>query len=971
MKRSKSSRILKILSYVLLITGMIVILYPFYLTIITALKTPQESSQSFFSFPQSFYLGNFVNVLQKANYFVFFRNSAVVTLVSVFLIMVLIPMCSYAIARNMEKRYYKTMYFYLLAGIFVPFQVIMVPLVKYLAKLKLCNIPGLIIMCVTLASSQGVFLLVNYIRSVPRDLEEAAYIDGCGTVKAYVKIVLPMIKPILATIFVLNALWVWNDFQMPLLILNQSQDMWTLPLEFVVDTYKENTVKVFIQCVGETAFRFRMYTPGNEHPFDNSIYQLEGQNGVNITENEEFISISKGKIEARVRKYPWEVSYYLDGKLKTKEQIKDSNVDNMCKNLPVGFTYDENKEIIGVNETMYLYADEEFYGFGEKFTDFGKRGQTINCWQTDALSTNTEKSYKNHPFFMSSRGYAILLNTYTRSKFEMGSFSNVAYNMSVEDKVLDYVIWMGNDYKALLKSYINQTGKIPMIPKWALGLWMSKCSYQTQDEIYEVVKISKERDIKIDVIHIDGWQKEGDAGAWVWDYERFPNPEEMIYKLKKEGIHLCLWIFPYIDENSKYFKEAEEKGFLVKNTKGVTSRFYSTATSTSKVGCFDFTNPHFIEWYKPKVRSVVSMGIGAVKTDFSEAVPEDAVYFDGSTGIQGHNKLTFLYAKTIYDIMAEVKIPLGELPMLWGRSGYAGSHTIPAAWAGDSSTHLNNHACILRGGLSASMSGIPFWGFDMGGFYNTDHEGYECVPTDEEYIRSCQFGFFNSLSRCHGKTPREPWNFGEKAEKIFKKFNDIRHLLLPYLYSTTYKTHLSDIPVIRPVVMEYPEDRSARNVELEYFLGDSLLVVPVFDQEDEIDVYLPNGQWIDLFTHERIKGGRWVKRKIELDKIPVFIRQNKMIPMLTKIPENIEEKYENLDVILFCEDEIRDTYIDDGNVQNLKAKIEEGTLFINTDMDASYFTVYAEKCLDNAVVNGQNWEIKKEKEGYYKVALEK
>lgn len=142
----------------------------------------------------------------------------------------LIPMCSYAIARNMEKRYYKTMYFYLLAGIFVPFQVIMVPLVKYLAKLKLCNIPGLIIMCVTLASSQGVFLLVNYIRSVPRDLEEAAYIDGCGTVKAYVKIVLPMIKPILATIFVLNALWVWNDFQMPLLILNQSQDMWTLPL---------------------------------------------------------------------------------------------------------------------------------------------------------------------------------------------------------------------------------------------------------------------------------------------------------------------------------------------------------------------------------------------------------------------------------------------------------------------------------------------------------------------------------------------------------------------------------------------------------------------------------------------------------------------------------------------------------------------------------------------------------------------
>ena len=216
MEKSKSSKILKVLSYILLFAGMLVILYPFYLTVITALKTPQESSQNFFALPKGFYLGNFVEVLQKANYFVFFRNSAVVTVVSVGFIMILIPMCSYAIARNMNQKYYKAMYFYLLAGIFVPFQVIMVPLVKYLSKLSLCNIPGLIIMCVTLASSQGVFLLVNYIRSVPRDLEEAAYIDGCGTIKAYVKIVIPMIRPILATVFVLNALWVWNDFQIPL-----------------------------------------------------------------------------------------------------------------------------------------------------------------------------------------------------------------------------------------------------------------------------------------------------------------------------------------------------------------------------------------------------------------------------------------------------------------------------------------------------------------------------------------------------------------------------------------------------------------------------------------------------------------------------------------------------------------------------------------------------------------------------------
>mgnify|MGYP005790453151 FL=1 len=565
---------------------------------------------------------------------------------------------------------------------------------------------------------------------------------------------------------------------------------------------------------------------------------------------------------------------------------------------------------------------------------------------------------------MSSRGYAILLNTFTRSKFEMGSFSNVAYNMSAEDRVLDYIIWMEKDYKALLKAYIDQTGEIPMIPKWAFGLWMSKCSYQSREEIYQVVKTAEERQVKIDVIHIDGWQKEPDAGAWVWDYERFPNPGEMIDFLKGKGIHLCLWIFPYIDENSQYFKEAEEKGFLVKNQKGEVSRFYSTATSTSKVGCFDFTNPEFIEWYKPRVKAVLSLGVGAVKTDFSEAVPEDAVYYDGSSGIQGHNKLTFLYAKTIYQIMEEVKKDSGERPMLWGRSGFAGSHTIPGAWAGDSSTHLNNHACILRGGLSAAMSGIPFWGFDMGGFYNTDHEGYECMPTEEEYIRSCQFGFFNSLSRCHGKTPREPWNFGERAEEIFKKFNDLRHRLLPYLYSTAYKTHFTDIPMIRPVVMEYPWDRNARNVELEYFLGDAFLVAPVFDQ-DELEVYLPQGTWLDWNSGKILQGEKWVKCEKTLETIPIFIRENSMIPMLSRVPENIEEKYRNLQAIVFIKDKISEEFYDDGLKQSFQGEIKGDVFSVETDMELTGLTLYTERKITEVKINGRKGSLEKIEENSY------
>lgn len=232
-KQSKSRRGIagKVLSYLLLFSGLVLILFPFYITLITAFKTQAQSAENFFSFPQTLYLDNFISVFMKAGYFTYFRNSALVTLTSVFGIFLFSPMCAYAISRNMHRRkYYKLIYFYLLSGIFVPFQVIMVPLVKYMGMFHLNSRAGLIILHITLASSQAIFLLVNYIRSIPADLEEAAAIDGCGTFRVYWSIVLPLIRPMTMTIMVLNTLWVWNDFQMPLLILNRSPDTWTLPL---------------------------------------------------------------------------------------------------------------------------------------------------------------------------------------------------------------------------------------------------------------------------------------------------------------------------------------------------------------------------------------------------------------------------------------------------------------------------------------------------------------------------------------------------------------------------------------------------------------------------------------------------------------------------------------------------------------------------------------------------------------------
>jgi raffinose/stachyose/melibiose transport system permease protein len=229
--KRKSINIGNVFTYALLVIGLIIILFPFYITIITSFKTTEESAANFFAFPKSFYLENFKAVVHKANYFTYFSNSIIITIVAVLFILLFTPMCSYAISRNMNRsKYHKFVYYYLLLGIFVPFQVVMVPLVKYTGSLHLNNQFGLVLLHITFASSQAVFLLVNYIRSVPSDLESAALIDGCTIQGAYWKIVLPLIKPMLMTVLVLNTMWIWNDFQMSLLILNKSPNTWTIPL---------------------------------------------------------------------------------------------------------------------------------------------------------------------------------------------------------------------------------------------------------------------------------------------------------------------------------------------------------------------------------------------------------------------------------------------------------------------------------------------------------------------------------------------------------------------------------------------------------------------------------------------------------------------------------------------------------------------------------------------------------------------
>lgn len=746
---------------------------------------------------------------------------------------------------------------------------------------------------------------------------------------------------------------------------------------FVVRTFRGAKALVTVEFVSETAFRFRMFPGGRAPERCNEVFSFAPTDGVTVKEEALFLTAETQRVKLRFRKCPWEMTVYLDGEELTREQIRDHNVDQKYKAIPVGFTVDDSGRVINAFETMYLYCDECFYGFGEKFNAFNKRGQKVTVWQRDAQSTNSDISYKGMPYFMSSTGYSVLMNTFTRTHFNMGATSGVSYTMETEDAYLDYYLFCNRDPKGLIRDYTALSGRSAMIPRWAFGFWMSRMSYMSRDELEEIVEQMGQFGMSVDVIHIDAWQPNFEGSflpsctgeLLIFDEQRFPDPEGMIRSLREKGIHLSLWMFPYVQKMdpsgniSRQFTLMRERGFLVKGPDGE-PRIFSPGegdVDSWKVAALDFTNPGLVAYMKERIKRLMKLGVGVMKTDFSEELPEDCVFFDGSTGLSSHNKYPLLYARTIYEASREAKEEMGEKALLWGRSGYAGSQNYPANWAGDSSASRNNLHSILIGGLSMGLSGVSFWGFDIGGFYNCDYSGQRVIPDDEDYIRSVQMGLMSPLSRSHGQsTPREPWVYSEDAQKAFRKINKLRYRMLPHLYSAAYETVREGIPMMRAMLLEYPEDPTVRNLSQQYMLGGSLLVAPVFDQPKH-HIYLPKGSWIDLETGTRTDGG-WITYPKQIDVIPLFLRENAMLPMLQTAPDHISDgNFSNLELVVNITGSMEQAYYDDGVEGSFRAALKDGVLDILLEnIPAVRFLFYSPEQITKAYINGEVHNVSQE-----------
>lgn len=514
---------------------------------------------------------------------------------------------------------------------------------------------------------------------------------------------------------------------------------------------------------------------------------------------------------------------------------------------------------------MPIGVGEQIYGLGERFTAFVKNGQSLDVWNEDP-GTNTDQAYKNIPFYISNRGYGVFVNHAGRVSYEVGSETVNKVQFSVAGEELEYLVIYGPTPKEILTKYTALTGRAPLLPEWSFGLWLSTSFVTNYDEatVSSFIQGMKERDIPLSVFHFDCfWMREYQWCDFEWDPRVFPDPKGMLSRLKSEGLKISLWINPYIGQASPLFDEAKKHGYLLKRADGSVWQWDLWQAGNAIV---DFSNPAAREWFKSKLRPLLEMGVDCFKTDFGERIPTDVIYHDGSNPEQMHNLYTLLYNQTVWEVLQEYK---DKEAIVFARSATVGSQAMPVHWGGDNSSKFESMAESLRGGLSLGLSGFGYWSHDIGGF--------EGNPDPAVFKRWVAFGLLSSHSRLHGnESVRVPWAFDEEAVDVTRKFTKLKAELMPYLLSVAKEVSETGVPMMRPMLLEFPEDRTCHNLDQQYMFGPNLLVAPVFNAEGNVEFYLPEGKWTNYFTKKVVEGGRWLQEQHGFDSLPLYIRGEKL-----------------------------------------------------------------------------------------------
>jgi alpha-D-xyloside xylohydrolase len=684
-------------------------------------------------------------------------------------------------------------------------------------------------------------------------------------------------------------------------------------------TSRGRSVRVRLSLFEHGIFRLRLYS-GDEPPSRGSIPGLREprRSKFTVKRTGEAIALTAGELSLRVKQRPWSLEL-LDSSGRTLR--KDITIQEYAGGTfagehapvvgfpegPLGFLTDGEGNV-SVYEFMWLFPDEHVYGFGEKFTPLDKRGQRIVSWNNNPLSNENPRTYKNVPFFMSSMGFGTLINSSSLAIHQIGHPHQTSCSFEVKSDSLDVYVFLGPSFKRILRSYHSVTGAPAVPPKWSFGLgaggWMP-----SREETEKLARRLRRLRIPCDMIHSGFVGERRLHSSFEWG-PAFPSPREMITHLRRDGFRYLLYISPDVPEITEMFREGDTRGYFIRGNNGAT---FIANLPYGRGAQVDFSHPGAVRWYKEKLREQMKTGVAGFFADYGEAAPVDGVYHDGSSGKEMHNLYPLLYTRTVHEAVAGF---YGRA-LNWARPSYGPAQRYPIQWDGDPGCNFPSMACVLRAGLSYGLSGVPFWSHEIGGFLGK--------PSKECYVRWLQFGAFTSHSRIFGwqTTRREPWEFGEEAVEIFRKYFSLKYRLIPYIYSHALAARTTGLPLLRAMVLEFQDDPNCYGKEMQYFFGREFLVAPVFTEDGTVTVYLPEGRWVDYWTKREYEGPANLRLKVPLSTLPLFVRGDSIIPMAPLAYTVKEGLPDHLTLDIYCHREAEFQLLDDGARVELRCRREE------------------------------------------------
>jgi alpha-glucosidase len=677
----------------------------------------------------------------------------------------------------------------------------------------------------------------------------------------------------------------------------------------------------------------------------------------NLRETAENVVISTDELEVVIHRSPL-LTEFRDAR--THQVINQDERPMMfdARGAMTGMMFDPKAGTF-IAAAKKLGFDEHFYGLGEKAARLDKRRGYFVNWNSDtpAYTEGKDPIYQTIPFYIGLQkgvAYGIFFDNSYRSYFDFGRSSQAYASFGAEGGEMNYYFFYGPSIKKILGRYTELTGRMPLPPMWALGNQQSRWSYYPDTMAEEVVREYRQRDLPLDVLHLDIDYMQ-DYRVFTWNTGRFPNPKALTDKLAQQGVHVITIVDPGVkyqptatgagastspvhnleltaqDKSYYVFNQGIEKNYFQKRQTG---QLFIPHVWPGESAFVDFTLPDARRWWGDLHRAYTENGVAGIWNDMNE--PSDFVdqtgknqmdvvsYDEGenSTHAKNRNVFALLMARATYEGLE--RLEPNKRPYVITRAAYAGIQRYSTMWTGDTNSTWETLALSIPIFQTLGLSGETFVGSDVGGFIGRGN--------GELLARSYEVSFLAPFCRNHKVIDgydQEPWRFGKYYEDIIRKYLKLRYRLLPFLYTTLEEAHRTGVPLFRPLVLNYQDDANTYNLDDEFMVGSDLLVAPILQpNQTSRMVYLPSGVWYDLHGGKKYSGGTMIRVDAPLEVVPLFMRGGSIIPEGPEMNHVGEKPFDPLTFYIHPDEQGRAAttlYEDDGTSPAYKRGISRRT----------------------------------------------